>query len=342
MSKILINKHLHGQRSLLAMTLATSLAAFGCSTDRNLGNGDLNDRSGVRTAPTTGITSGSESAAPTLPPPMTSSYTQPQTQMQSTTTRRPHRLSPDEAALVMADHRPTYRVLGPVSPALSGNVYNSANLVTGQWQNPAMITNPQLTVNSSLTSGPNPVIGVDVAGGGVATSGAGAITAGVTGAATSGATTSGALGTGTTLGTNTAMTAGQAALTTQNVTGSAAPVFIPGAATGAAASTRTATTIAPTLATPTNAAAAITPGAFAAGASLTPTAASGALAGRTLGTTAAPLPSAQTAARSTARAAATSRSTTTSTTTNSTTRATATAPLRVVSNGTSVTVTNQQ
>jgi hypothetical protein len=78
MGKIFDHKDLQTRRtsrSLLALSLAASLAAFGCTTNLNLGNG-APSRSGseIRTAPTSGVSSGSESA-PVLPPPMTSSST---------------------------------------------------------------------------------------------------------------------------------------------------------------------------------------------------------------------------------------------------------------------------
>src|SRR5918998_1340833 len=52
-------------RTLLAVSLAASLAAFGCTTNHNLGNGTPT-RSGpeVRSAPTSGVTSGTEQSTP--------------------------------------------------------------------------------------------------------------------------------------------------------------------------------------------------------------------------------------------------------------------------------------
>ncbi|HKR63004.1 MAG TPA: hypothetical protein VJZ00_04665 [Thermoanaerobaculia bacterium] len=279
-------KSLIGQRSLLAMSLAASLAAAGCTTDRNVGNGSLNDWSGVRSAPTSGVTSGSETAP--LPPPMTSSYSRTESQQTYTqasalpkVARSVRKLTPDEAALIMAQHRPRVQVLGTVSPALAGNAYYSAGLQTGQFQNPAMLTNPTPTINSSLTSGP----GVGV------TSGVNDGTVAATNVANS------TLVTGTT-----GFTAAQSALATTQST--VAPVFAAGSPTGAAASTLTATSVAPTLATPTNAAMGVTPGQFAAGAP-------------TFGVT------------NTGRAVGTAATNTTSTT-------------RVVNSGSGITITNQK
>lgn len=118
MSNILKSHQLFGQRTLFAVPLFASIMAFGCTTDRTLGNGNLNDYSGVRSAPTSGVTTGSQTA-PTvpIPPPMTSSSARPE--VLPPVQRTMEKLTPDEAALIMADRRPTVRVLGPVSPASS-------------------------------------------------------------------------------------------------------------------------------------------------------------------------------------------------------------------------------
>ena len=161
MSKMLKKNSLFGQPTLLAMSLAASVIAFGCTTDRTLGNGHLGGRSGVPMAPTSGVTSGSETEpTPTLPPPMTSSYSRSYSQSDALprVSRSVRQLSADEAAMLMADHKPKYRVLGPANPALSGNLYRSANLGAGQSRNPAMTT-----YNSSLTPRPTGAIVNDAA-----------------------------------------------------------------------------------------------------------------------------------------------------------------------------------
>lgn len=179
MSKILQDKHLTkrpGARSLLAVTLTLTLAAFGCTTDRTLGNGDPVMTPGMRTAPTSGVSSGSESSA--VPPPMISSSTYPsQTALPRVQSRDIRRLSPDEAAAIMADQQPSVKVLGPAMPGRSGRGYESDGIRTGQFINPAMLTNPTPTVNSSVTSDPIPVIS---SGAGEAVSGGGAIVSGTT------------------------------------------------------------------------------------------------------------------------------------------------------------------
>lgn len=194
MGKLNDNKYLDGQRtsrSLLAITLAASLAAFGCTTNQNLGNGTPT-RSGpeIRRAPTSGVTTGGETSTP---PPMTSSYTRaealpavtPKTLAAVKSTSRIIRRSPDEAAAIMAQHAPVRgRYLGVVNPGSSGRGYVSANLHTGQFQNPAMIVNPQITVNSSISSPPTPVINSGAGGAGGVDASAVLTTGGTTAAAT--------------------------------------------------------------------------------------------------------------------------------------------------------------
>lgn len=141
--------------SILATTLAASLAALGCTTNQNLGNGTPT-RSGpeVRTAPTSGVTGGGEVPAN---PPMTSSDNR--AEALPTVTPRLIRRSAAEAAAIMAGSQPLRgRYLGVVSPgaASRGGGYQSDS--NQNYVNPALQTNPQLTVNSSISSRPNEVI----------------------------------------------------------------------------------------------------------------------------------------------------------------------------------------
>lgn len=158
----------------LAITLAASLAALGCTTNQNLGNGTPT-RSGpeVRTAPTSGVTSGGETYTPPVNPPMTSSYNR--SQVLPTMKPRLIRRSPDEAAAILAGNQPLHgRYLGVVSPGAATRVgYQSDG--NRNYVNPALQTNPQLTVNSSISSQPNEVIN---------TTAEGAVVAGTTAAAT--------------------------------------------------------------------------------------------------------------------------------------------------------------
>lgn len=135
-------------RSLLAVSLAASLAAFGCTTNQNLGNGSPVRSGGeLRSAPTSGVTSGQERATP---PPMTSSYTGADA-LPRVTPRSASRA--DRAAAILAGNQAIRgRYLGVVNPGPAGRPYVSdANV---QFVNPALATNPQLTLNSSISSGP--------------------------------------------------------------------------------------------------------------------------------------------------------------------------------------------
>lgn len=159
MSKILTMKKLGARRPLLAMLLAGALWVYGCTTDRTLGNGNPTDRPGVRMTPTSGMSTGSETEP--VPPPMTSSYTQPNA-LQPATSRTMRRLSPDEAAMIVADQQfqqSRVRVLGPASPGTPGQAYRTDVSPGGQFVNPAMYTNPQLTVNSTISS-PTPGVAI--------------------------------------------------------------------------------------------------------------------------------------------------------------------------------------
>ena len=203
MAKTYENRDLYGQRTLrplLAITLAASLAAFGCTTNQNLGNGTP-ARSGpeVRTAPTSGVTTGGETYTPPMPPPMTSSYTRSEAMPVVTArtaprgTERVIRRSPDEAAAIMAGRQQLNgRYLGVVSPGLSNHQYVSASVDTAALQNPALRTNPQMSINSSISS--QPTAAINSGAGGLDAGGVLVTTDGTTAAATvagTGTTTSG-------------------------------------------------------------------------------------------------------------------------------------------------------
>jgi len=175
---------LRTSRSLLAVSIAASLAAFGCTTNHNLGNGTPT-RSGpdVRSAPTSGVTTGGETYTLPPPPPMTSSYSGPDSRPTSST--RTIRRSPDEAAAIMAGHQASRGVyLGVTNPGPNGGVVDPQ---TNRVVNPSMLVNPQLTVNSSLSSSPTSAINT---GAGDA---AGAAPAGGTAAVTIAGTATGTL-----------------------------------------------------------------------------------------------------------------------------------------------------
>jgi hypothetical protein len=220
-------------RKALPIALVLSVALLGCTTNRTPGNGEpVTATPSMGPATTPGSSSGNV--------PMTSSY-------RSTTTSR---LSADEAAALMRE-RQAYqgRFLGYLTA--NGAVARPATAAamqqpTGQFISPAAQVNPQITVNSSISSQPTPVVN----------SGAGD----ASGAAVAAATTGAFVVPGGT--TTTATTAGGTAITGGVTLGttSAAPTI---------ASNVTTPTIAATTATPTTAATANT---------LTPTVTSGATA----------------------------------------------------------------
>jgi hypothetical protein len=156
MSKMLNTRNLserRAPRTLLAVSLSFALAALGCTTDRNLGNGDPVTTPGLRTSPT-GSSPGSETP-PTVPPSMTSSFTE----VSAPAGQRPlRRLTAEQAAMIMADQQPRVKVLGPASPGNGNPGFYSLAHPSGQLENPALRTNPQVTVNSSISSRPTPVI----------------------------------------------------------------------------------------------------------------------------------------------------------------------------------------
>ena len=149
MSKVLKNSDLTERpaiRTLLAFSLCASIAAFGCTTDRTLGNGDPVVTPGLRTSPTGGAATGTETEA--TPPPMMSSYSG----AQALPTVRPRvaRVSREEAALILAELQPRVRVLGPVAPGNGSHGYAS---------DPQQIANAQRvgqrsTINSTIYSSP--------------------------------------------------------------------------------------------------------------------------------------------------------------------------------------------
>jgi hypothetical protein len=222
MGKTHISKDLQKRRtsrSLLAVSLAASLAAFGCTTNLNPGNG-APARSGpeIRTTPTSGISTGSETATP---PPMTSSYTR--AEVMPRVTPRLIRRSPAEAAAIMAGRQALRgRYLGQANPGPGNRPY--ASDYAGGFVPPALLTNPQLTINSSISSPSTSAINSGAGGVGVGTDTGVLVTAGVTtgttAAATLAGTTTGAVA-GTT-GTGVGLPAGAFAAVRPTVTESIA------------------------------------------------------------------------------------------------------------------------
>lgn len=172
--------------SLAAVTLAGALAVFGCTTNMNPGSGEPT-RSGPAVGPTSPATTPGTSGGNV---PMVSSYSGP------------------DPLTIMANHAEFQtKYLGPADPDRNTAPLNLP--MTGQFVNPAVIANPQSTVNSSVSSGSNQVVIGDT-GDFVAipattigsTSTLGSVTTGATTGATTSSATVGATG-GTTLGSTT-------------------------------------------------------------------------------------------------------------------------------------------
>src|SRR3954454_21801153 len=121
--------------SLAAVTLAGALAVFGCTTNMNPGSGEPT-RSGPAAGPTPpAVTPGSSGGNV----PMVSAY---------------YATDPLTVAANRSEFQTKY--LGPADPDRNTAPLNLP--LTGQFVNPALIVNPQSTVNSSVTSGPNQVV----------------------------------------------------------------------------------------------------------------------------------------------------------------------------------------
>ena len=164
-------------RTLLAFSLVTSLAAFGCTTNRTPGNGEpLRSAPSVGpAAPTSGVTSGSSRGGTVTYQPMMSSSQHIEPLPGVTTRAKRLPLTPDEAAAIMAGNQfgRGARVLGPVNPGTSRHVYVSDRL--DPFDRPA---SGIITVNSSINSAAHvEAIAADGAG-------SAGVISGVTGAST--------------------------------------------------------------------------------------------------------------------------------------------------------------
>ena len=149
-------------RLMTAAALACTVATVGCTTDRTPGAGQP-QRYAPSVSPTMpSATPGSEQSRP-VNPPMISSYTPAPGVV--IVQRRPNL---DAVAIAAAQQGYRGRYLGPSDPTTGAYFMNPA-VQTGQFQNPAMIANPQITVNSSISSPPTPVV-TSGGGGGFAAS----------------------------------------------------------------------------------------------------------------------------------------------------------------------------
>ncbi|HEY8130802.1 MAG TPA: hypothetical protein VII12_02830 [Thermoanaerobaculia bacterium] len=187
-----------GRRFLAAASLALTFAAFGCTSTRY---GEPTSASPSYGPMNHSVLPGS-SYATESDTPMASSYT------------GISRVNVDALAILAAEQGFRGRVLGPVNP---GGVQAGVPIqpTGGQFVSPALIANPQSTVNSSISSQPTPVISSGTTGGGVAIAAATASPAAV-------ATTGTTIGTTATTAGTTGAVAVTGALATTPIAGSAA------------------------------------------------------------------------------------------------------------------------
>src|SRR5439155_2316772 len=171
-----------GIRLLAVVSLACTLTAFGCTTSRTAGNGQPTS-SGPALGPASPTTTPGSSSGTAVNPPMASSAI-------PIDPTRPS--SVDALAVLAADQAYQGRVLGTVNP--DGAQSAGPIPTTGQFVNPALVVNPQITVNSSVSSaqvGPG-ITGAPVSGGGASAIGPATAAMIATTSATSAATTAAA------------------------------------------------------------------------------------------------------------------------------------------------------
>lgn len=210
-------------RLLAAASLACTVAAVGCSTDRTPGAGEP-ERFTPSVSPTMpSATPGTEQNRP-LNPPMTSSYTAPSAVL-------PQHSNLDALAVAAANSAYRGRYLGPADPGGVASYPTNAQaapMVTGQFINPSDTANPQITINRSISSPGYEAIGGDGGGGGaifVDTTGA-VVTTGATVAGTTAANTSAITTTPTTAATALSpTTAANTIAPTVTASNAAAPVL---------------------------------------------------------------------------------------------------------------------
>ena len=129
-------------RKVLPISLIMMLALLGCTLNRTPGNGQpVTATPSMSPASTPGTSYGNT--------PMASSYVAP-----SATTSRSA-----QAAAIMREHQLYQpRLLGYLNAGPRTQQPNAPVYETGQFINPSLTANPQITVNSSISSQPYPVI----------------------------------------------------------------------------------------------------------------------------------------------------------------------------------------
>lgn len=138
-----------GWRILAAASIAASLSLFGCTSDRIPGSG-APDRTSPGLGQSPSATPGSESNNP-IPVHMSMASSM---SFEAATAQVLRRVNVDALATAAANAGFRGRVLGPADPAAGSSTTGIAGVdyPTGQFINPAVLANPQYTVNSSINS----------------------------------------------------------------------------------------------------------------------------------------------------------------------------------------------
>jgi len=131
-----------GRGWLVAASLAVTLAAFGCTTNRMAGNGQPTMVTPTMNTTDHAVTSGSSSGTEGNPP-MTSSY------MYRSNAGSTPRVDVDAEANLAAERGYQGIVLGPSG---AQGVQKGVTVVAGQTVSPALAVNPEPTLNSSISS----------------------------------------------------------------------------------------------------------------------------------------------------------------------------------------------
>jgi len=131
-----------GRGWLVAASLAVTLAAFGCTTNRTAGNGQPTMVTPTMNSTDHVVTNGSSSGTEGNPP-MTSSYMH-----QSDMGSRP-RVDVDAQANLAAERGYQGILLGPSG---AQGAQQGVTVVAGQTVSPALAVNPEPTLNSSISS----------------------------------------------------------------------------------------------------------------------------------------------------------------------------------------------
>jgi hypothetical protein len=200
-------------RKVVPISLVITVALLGCTLNRTPGNGQpVTATPSMSPVSTPGTSYGNN--------PMSSSYVEP-----SSTTGRS-----EQAAAIMREHQLYQpRFLGYLNPEPRTQQPNAPVYETGQFINPSLYANPQLTINSSISSQPNPVISSGTADVTLANGTTGAfVLPGGAGTTNTSATPSGTTAASTVLGTTTTPMPGTLAAAATRGVGTLTPTLTSG------------------------------------------------------------------------------------------------------------------